>query len=70
LRKLAEAILAAVLMPPLLIAITVLVLIGLRDFDLLGAIVSRLIAVAVIIGVPMMIFKMVVLPRRKENGRR
>jgi len=70
LRKLAEAILAAVLMPPLLIAITVLVLIGLRDFDLLGAIVSRLIAVAVIIGIPMMIFKMVVLPRRKENGRR
>ena len=69
-RKLAEAILAAVLMPPLLIAITVLVLIGLRDFDLLGAIVSRLIAVAVIIGIPMMIFKMVVLPRRKENGRR
>ena len=58
-------LLMAILLPPLLIAIAVLVLIGLKDFDLLVAIVSRLIVVAVIIGIPVMILKMVILPKRK-----
>ncbi len=60
----------AILIPPLLIASTVLVLIGLKDFDLLVAIVSSLIVIAVIIGVPVMILKMIIIPRKKENGRR
>ena len=57
-------ILLAILTPPLLIAILVLVVIGLKDFDLLVVIVSRLILVAVIIGIPVMILKMIFLPRK------
>ena len=63
-------LLMAILIPPLFIAITVLVVIGLKGFDLLVAIVSRLIVIAVIIGVPVMILKMVILPKKKEDGRR
>ena len=63
-------LLLAIFVPPLLVAVTVLVVIGLRDFDLLVAIVSKLIVVAVIIGIPVMILKMIVLPKKKENGRR
>lgn len=55
----------AILIPPILIAIAVLVLIGFKDFDLLVAIVSRLIVVAVIIGIPVMIIKMIILPKKK-----
>ena len=57
-------LLLALLIPPLLIAISVLVIIGLKDFDLLVVIVSRLIVVAVIIGIPVMILKMIFLPRK------
>jgi len=60
----------AILIPPLLIAIAMLVLIGLADFDLLVAIVSKLIVVAVIIGIPMMILKIIIIPKKKENIRR
>ena len=63
-------LLMAILIPPLLIAIAVLVLIGLADFDLLVAIVSKLIVVAVIIGIPMMILKIIIIPKKKENIRR
>ncbi|MFO7772500.1 MAG: hypothetical protein R6V59_00895 [Dehalococcoidia bacterium] len=58
-------LLLAILIPPLLIVITVLVLIGLRDVDVLATIVSRLIVLTVIIGIPVMILKMVFLPRKK-----
>ena len=60
-------ILLALSIPPLLIAIAVLVLIGLKDFDLLVAIVSRLIVVAVIIGIPVMILKMIILPKKSKT---
>jgi hypothetical protein len=70
LRRLLRSILMAILIPPPLIAITVLVIIGLKDFDLLVAIVSRLIVVAVIIWIPVMILKMIILPKKRENGRR
>jgi hypothetical protein len=46
------------------IAITVLVVIGLKDLNLLVAIVSRLIVVAVIIGMPVMILKTLLLPKK------
>jgi hypothetical protein len=54
-------LLKAILIPTLLIAVTVLVVIGLKDFDLLVAIISRLIVVADIINIPVMILKMVIL---------
>ena len=55
-------ILQAVLIPPLLIAATVLVAVSLMDFDLLPAIVSGLIVVTVIVGIPVMILKMRISP--------
>ena len=58
-------LLLAIFVPPLLVAVTVLVVIGLRDFDLLVAIVSKLIVVAVIIGIPVMILKMIIFPKNK-----
>lgn len=63
-------LLMAILIPPLLIAVTVLIIIGLKDFDLLVAVVSRLIVVIVIIGIPVIIVKMVVFPNRQRTGRR
>jgi len=63
-------LLMAILVPPLLIAVAVLVAIGLRDFDLLVAMASRLIVLTVIIGIPVMILKMIVFPKKKEDGRR
>jgi len=63
-------LLMAILVPPLLIAIIALVAIGLRDFDLLVAIVGRLIVVIVIIGIHVMILKMLFVPKKKQNGRR
>ena len=63
-------LLIAILIPPLLIAITILIVIGLKDFDLLLAIVSKLIVVAVIIGIPVMILKMIIIPKKKQNIRR
>ena len=52
------------LLPPLLIGAAVLVMIGLKDLDLLVAIVSRLTVVAIIIGIPLMLIKMTILPGR------
>ena len=63
-------LLVVILVPPLLIAVTLLVAIGLKDFDLLVAIVSRLMIVAIIIGIPVTILKMIIIPKKKENRRR
>jgi len=63
-------LLLAILVPPLLIGVTLLVLIGLRDFDLLVAITGRLILVIVIIGIPLMILRMIVFPGRSRDRRR
>jgi len=63
-------LLLAILIPPLLIAVLVLVVIGLRDFDLLLTIVSKLIVLAVIIGIPVIILKMIIFPKKSRNGRR
>jgi uncharacterized protein YqhQ len=60
-------LLRAVLLPLLFIAITVLVVIGLKDFDLLVAIVSRLVVVTVIIGIPVIILKTLLFSRKKED---
>jgi uncharacterized membrane protein len=59
--------LTAILLALLFIATTVLVVIGLKDLDLLVAIASRLIVVAVIIGIPVMILKTLLFPRKKED---
>lgn len=63
-------LLLAVLMPPLLVAVMVLVVIGLTDFDLLVAIVSRLIVVTVIVGVLVTIIRMIIFPGRSRDERR
>ncbi len=63
-------LLLAILMPPLVIGLALLVLIGLKDVDLLVAIVTRLIMVAVVIGIPVMIARMIIFPGRPRNGRR
>ena len=63
-------LLLAILMPPLVVGLALLVLIGLRDFDLLVSITTGLIVVAVVIGIPVMIVRMVFRPGRPRNGRR
>ncbi len=63
-------LLPAMLVPPLLLGAAVLVLIGLRDLDLLVAIVSRLFVVTVIIGIPVMIIRMILFPRGSRDERR
>ena len=63
-------LLMLLLIPPLLIGFTALVLIGLRDFDLLVSIATRLIIVAIVIGIPVMITRMIILPGKPRNGRR
>jgi len=60
----------AILITPLAIGLALLVLIGLRDFDLLVSIATRLIVVAVVIGIPVMITRMIILPGKPRNGRR
>ena len=52
-----------ILIPPLLIAVTALVIIGLIDFDLLVTIIPGLIVAIVIIGVPVLIIKRLVFPK-------
>ena len=51
------------LLLPFSIALAVLVIIGLLDFDLLMTIIPKLIAVAVIVGVFAMLVKAMVFPR-------
>ena len=63
-------LLLAVLIPPLLIGLALLVLIGLNDSDLLVSIATRLIVVAVVIGIPVMIVRMIISPGKPRNGRR
>ena len=63
-------LLLAMLIPPLLLGIGVLVVIGLKDLDLLVAIVSRLIVVTVIIGIPVIIVRMIIFPGRSRDVRR
>ena len=63
-------LLLAILMPPLVVGLALLVLIGLRDFDLLVSITTGLIVVAVVIGIPVMIARMIIFPGRPGNGRR
>ncbi len=63
-------VLLVIIMPSLLLGVTVLVLIGLRDFDLLVSITTRLIMVAVVIGIPVTAVRMVMSPGKKRNGRR
>ena len=52
-----------VLIPPLVIAVTALVIIGLVNFDLLMAIVPKLIVAIIVIGVPVLIIKMMFFPK-------
>ena len=63
-------LLMAILIPPLVIGLALLVLIGLRDFDLLVSIATGLIVVAVVIGIPVMITRMIISPGKPRNGRR
>jgi nitrate reductase gamma subunit len=56
-------LLRIVLIPPLLIAVTVLVIIGLKDFNLLVAIVGKLIVATVIIGIPVLIMRRIIFPK-------
>jgi hypothetical protein len=51
------------LVPPILIAVTVLVILGLINFDLLVAITARVIAVIVIVGIPVLILKRLLFPK-------
>ncbi|MCD6230826.1 MAG: hypothetical protein J7J88_03040 [Dehalococcoidia bacterium] len=52
-----------VLIPPLVIAVTALVIIGLVNFDLLMAIVPKLIVAIIAVGVPMLVVKMMFFPK-------
>ena len=52
-----------ILIPPLLIAVTALVVIGLKDFDLLVTITAKVIAVIVIVGIPVLIVKRLLFPK-------
>ena len=57
-------LLMLLLLPPLLIGAAVLVVIGLKDLDLLVTIVSKLLVVVIIIGIPVMLIRMTILPGR------
>ena len=57
-------LLMLLLLPPLLIGAAVLVMIGLKDLDLLVAVITRLLVVAIIIGIPVILTKMTILPGR------
>ena len=50
-------LLRLVLIPPLLIAVTVLVIIGLKDLDLLVAIIPKLVVAVVLVGITIFIVK-------------
>ena len=63
-------LLMVILLPPLLIAVAVLIMIGLKDFSLLVAIIAKLLVVTVIIGIPVIIVKMIIFPKKERNGRR
>lgn len=63
-------LLMVVLLPPLLIAVAVLVMIGLKDPDLLAAIISKLLVVAIIIGIPVIVLRMIIFPRKSRDERR
>ena len=52
-----------ILIPPLLIAVTALVVTGLKDFELLVIITTRVIAIIVIIGIPVLIVKRLFFPK-------
>ena len=56
-------LLRGILLLPLSLAVIVLVIIGLINFDLLIAIIPRLIATIVVVGVFAMILKRMLLPR-------
>jgi len=56
-------LLKLVLIPPLLIMVTALVIIGLMKFDLLIAIIPKLIVAIIIMGVPVLIAKRVIFPK-------
>ena len=52
-----------ILIPPLLIAVTALVVIGLKDFDLMVTITAKVIVVIVIVGIPVFIVKRLIFPK-------
>jgi len=56
-------LLRIILIPPLLIAVTALVIIGLIDFDLLVTIMPKLIGAILIIGIPVLIVKRLLFPK-------
>ena len=53
-------LLRLVLIPPLLIMVTALVIMGLTKFDLLMAVIPKIIVAIIIIGVPVLIVKRVI----------
>ena len=63
-------LLMVLLLPSLLVGVAVLIIIGLRDLDLLITIVSKLIVLTVIIGIPIIILKMIIFPKKSRDGRR
>jgi len=63
-------LLMLLLLPPLLIGAAVLVMIGLKDLDLVLVIVSKLMVVAIIIGIPVILIRMIISPRRSRSERR
>jgi len=63
-------LLRLLLVPPLLVGVTALVIIGLKDLDLLAAIIPKLIVPIVLIGIPMLIVRRLFLPinNKKKGG--
>lgn len=59
-----------VLPPLLLIGAAVLVAIGLKDLDLLVVIISKLLVVVIIVGIPVIVLRMMVFPGKSRNERR
>ena len=57
-----------ILIPPLLIMVTALVIIGLAKFDLLTAIIPKVIVVVIIVSVPVFIVKTVLFSKHQKKG--
>jgi hypothetical protein len=62
-------LLRLVLIPPLLLGMTALVIIGLKDLDLLAAIIPKLIVAVVLISIPILILRRLLFPvNNKRKG--
>ena len=63
LQEMWKRLLRVMLIPPLLIAVTALVVVCLKNPDLLGTVIARVIVVIIIVGIPLLMVKTLLFPK-------